>query len=136
MACRGCVEPIRNAVAFYEERVYGSTSTTGPYIAIKVPHPIPGRAARRGKTNRQGYWVRKAAWVWAQTHGPIPAGHRIIHRDGDFRNCEPDNIECVPKDVVTRMNVPSAPKYAGPDAEPARIALAKLRAAIATSRAS
>jgi hypothetical protein len=30
--------------------------------------------------------------VWEELHGPIPQGHKVCFRDGDFLNCAPDNL--------------------------------------------
>ncbi len=42
--------------------------------------------------------------VWERTHGPVPAGHCIVHLDGDPGNCEIDNLACVRRAVLARLN--------------------------------
>ncbi len=33
--------------------------------------------------------------IWEERHGPIPEGHLVRFKDGDKRNFDPDNLECV-----------------------------------------
>ncbi len=35
--------------------------------------------------------------VWTYNHGRIPAGYDIHHRDGDPKNNDPENLECIPE---------------------------------------
>ena len=44
-------------------------------------------------------WRFKSRWVWEQHYGQIPAGHSIIHLDGDSTNCDISNLECAPLSV-------------------------------------
>lgn len=37
-------------------------------------------------------WVAFARWWWEQHRGPVPAGKRIIHLDGDSLNDDPANL--------------------------------------------
>ena len=45
--------------------------------------------------------ISKAKWkllhrhVWEQHKGPIPKGHIITFKDGNFRNCNIENLECI-----------------------------------------
>jgi HNH endonuclease len=45
----------------------------------------------------------KAKWqplhhkIWIEEHGPIPAGHIIIFRDGNSLNCIPENLQMITK---------------------------------------
>lgn len=34
--------------------------------------------------------------VWHDKNGPIPDGHAVHHKDGDWRNNHPDNLEIMP----------------------------------------
>jgi HNH endonuclease len=43
--------------------------------------------------------------VWSDLHGPIPDGHDIHHRDGDWRNNHPDNLEAVPSSQHQRAHM-------------------------------
>jgi hypothetical protein len=33
--------------------------------------------------------------VWVQHNGPIPEGHEVHHKDGDWRNNAIENLECI-----------------------------------------
>jgi hypothetical protein len=46
-----------------------------------------------GATGRN--WKLYATWLWEQSHGPVPRGHCVIHRDFDRLNDDPGNLECV-----------------------------------------
>jgi hypothetical protein len=35
--------------------------------------------------------------VWELENGPIPIGHVIHHKDGDTRNNDLQNLECIPR---------------------------------------
>jgi len=41
--------------------------------------------------------------IWTQHHGPIPKGHDVIFLDGDLRNVELSNLQCLPRPEATRM---------------------------------
>jgi hypothetical protein len=30
--------------------------------------------------------------IWEELHGPIPTGHKVCFQDGDYLNCDPDNL--------------------------------------------
>ena len=42
--------------------------------------------------------------VWERTHGPVPGGHCVVHLDGDPANCRLDNLACIPRAVLARLN--------------------------------
>jgi hypothetical protein len=46
----------------------------------------------RGTADRP-IWLHRA--VWADAHGPIPAGHHIHHIDGNPANNAVDNLQCL-----------------------------------------
>lgn len=46
-----------------------------------------------------------ARYVWEQAHGPIAPGRVIAHRDGDYRNCELANLQCLTKADILRRNL-------------------------------
>ena len=99
----------------------------GPVLEINVPETNP----YTGAANR---WVRKAAWAWRQARGPVPPGHVVVQLDGDPANCDPGNLDCIPRSALALLNTPWAPGYAGKEANPARVRLAQLRAALAARR--
>lgn len=41
-------------------------------------------------------WKRLAAYLWEKVHGPVPAGHFVVHVDGDKLNDDLANLEAVP----------------------------------------
>lgn len=46
-------------------------------------------------------WKHYATWWWEQVRGPIPAGMRVTHKDGDTLNDDPANlILATPGDVI------------------------------------
>lgn len=49
--------------------------------------------------------VLKHRWVWQHAHGPIPAGHIIMFRDGNRLNCSLDNLELVSRQEAGRRRV-------------------------------
>ena len=38
---------------------------------------------------------REARAIWTKKRGPIPRGHHIHHKDGNFRNAVLENLECL-----------------------------------------
>ena len=50
-----------------------------------------GAYFQSGRTNRAERLLHRRVWIDA--HGPIPAGHDIHHRDENWRNNAPDNLE-------------------------------------------
>ena len=99
-----------------------------PILLIKVPGPHPAPIYKRQGWNQKTHWVRKAVWVWKQEHGPVPKGNAVVVLDGDEGNCSLDNLECLPRGVLATLNAHGG-SYAGPEMNPTRIAVAKLRRA-------
>ena len=65
--------------------------------------------------------------VWRAAHGPAPAGHAVIFRDGDKRNVALSNLECVSRAENMRRN--SIHRYP-PELKKTIRAAAKLRRTI------
>lgn len=42
-------------------------------------------------------WVQKHRLLWEKHHGPIPAGHLVVFRDGNPHNIRLDNLELITK---------------------------------------
>lgn len=124
---KGHVPP--NRVPLYTERV--SHVGGRRYLEIKVPGASPNPAKRALKTDQKTHWVGKGRWVWERENGPVPEGHVVVMLDGDPMNCEPDNLECVPRGVLARLNHRHAAPYAGAEINPARIRIAQIRQAVA-----
>lgn len=56
------------------------------YLFVKVTHD--GRADKK--------WKLKHRVVWESVHGKIPEGYIILFLDGDTKNCDIENLACVP----------------------------------------
>lgn len=81
-----------NAREIGEERV-----TKDGYVQVHV------RQRKKEKLNDQ--WVLKQRLVWEQVHGmPVPEGCKIIFCDGDKTNFDPENLLCVERKTLVRMN--------------------------------
>ena len=66
-------------------------------------------------------------YIWESAHGPIPGGHVIKHIDGDTTNCDSENLRCISRRVLARLNHHCAQKFiADCGSENARISLAEL----------
>ena len=105
-----------------------------PALMIKVPGPAPYPSQQKAGAHQKTRWIRKAVWVWEKDHGPVPYGHVILQLDGDYANCAPANLECVPRSVLARLNDYPSVKPAGPDSNPARVRIAQIRDALAKHR--
>lgn len=57
---------------------------------------------KRNKPNDQ--WVPKHRLMWEQEHGPIPDGHVVIFVDGNKRNFALDNLACISRGEMLRLN--------------------------------
>ena len=67
------------------------------YIEIKVPETDP-------YTGQKTRYKHKHVWLWEQERGPVPRGHVVIFRDGIKTNCTIDNLDCVPRAILPRLN--------------------------------
>ena len=114
-----------NKKPLWSERWTRQRGNGAPMLEINVPIENP-------YTGHGNFWIRKAVWVWMQANQrPMPEGHVIVQLDGDPANCELDNLDCVPKAVMARLNQKYSPAYAGREANPARVRLAQLKHAAA-----
>ncbi|VUD48618.1 hypothetical protein TDB9533_01269 [Thalassocella blandensis] len=87
---KGNIPP--NAKPLYTER-----TTRDGYTEIKVPKPNP-------YTNAKTRYRLKHLWVWENAGREIPAGHALIFKDGNKKNCNLDNLVCVPRSVLLLAN--------------------------------
>ena len=63
-------------------------------------------------TKRDGYMIALgkgkrttyAKWLWEQVYGPVPKGHVIRHVDGNKKNNEYSNLECISRADLMRLN--------------------------------
>lgn len=67
-----------------------------PYIYIKI--------SENPTTPTYKQWVAKHRYIWEQANGPIPKGYSIMFLDGDYTNCDLDNLICVPNGYLAAMN--------------------------------
>ena len=88
-------KPVNKQVAIGEER-------------IRVDRGRPQIVVQSGRRNpysgHDGFIMRKALLVWEEANGPVPKGHAIVHVDGDWRNCDLDNLACVSRAELARLN--------------------------------
>lgn len=52
----------------------------------------------------QKNWRGKHILIWEQHNGPVPEGHAIIFGDGDKRNFDINNLICVSRKQLVRLN--------------------------------
>ena len=69
----------------------------GGYVFIKTDSINP-------KTGKPGKYRQKQIVVWERHHGPAPAGHCIIFKDGDRQNCELENLMLVTRAQLAQLN--------------------------------
>ncbi len=100
-------------------------------LEIKIPEGSYYPSMVRKGWHQRSRWIRKAVWVWRQANGDVPEGHAILQLDGDPSNCDLENLECVPKSVLARLNHRNAPKFAGSDINAVRIRIAQIRDQVA-----
>lgn len=78
------------------------------YQRIKVRDAAPGEHSGFGNVR---VWPLMQRWVWAQAHGPIPAGHAICFKDGDRANCDLSNLKLVHRaDLMRRNSIHNLPE--------------------------
>lgn len=125
-----------NTRPLYSERWDNLSDEKGktPVLMIKVPGAAPYASQRRAGAHQSTRWVRKAVWVWEHDNGPVPSGHAIVQLDGDPANCQPANLDCVPRATLAMLNCPWSAAPAGPDSNPVRIRVAQVRAEISRTR--
>ena len=117
-------QPSLRAVPMFTER----RDRRSGYILIKIPGTPSAPSARA--LGQKFRWVAKHRWLWETEHGAVPAGSVIAFADGDRSNFQPNNIVCVPKQVLVRMNRKNS--RANPGIQKARMALARLQTQLQT----
>ncbi|MCK5134855.1 MAG: HNH endonuclease [Bacteroidales bacterium] len=60
------------------------------YLLIKVAEP--------------GEWEHLHRHVWEAENGPIPKKMNLVFKDGNFRNCQLENLELITNDELMRRN--------------------------------
>jgi len=92
-------------------------------ISIKETNPHTGYERR---------YVHKHKYLWEQLHGPVPAGHCLKCLDGNKRNTDPSNWECISRAVLQQLNHRARTvdyDDAPPAVKPVILTLAKLKRA-------
>jgi hypothetical protein len=73
----------------------GISKTTLPLFTVVI-WKDGGRESRFIKIRMDGEpgrrWMPFARWWWEKNKGPVPAGHLVLHKDGDLLNDEPGNL--------------------------------------------
>lgn len=72
------------------QRRVGSTRTTRDGIEVKVAQP--------------NSWKPKARVVWEKKYGPIPEGAIVRLKDGNWKNCKPENLMLITRAEHVRLN--------------------------------
>jgi hypothetical protein len=93
-------------------------------IKVAQPNPYTGSPTR---------FVAMHRHLWEQANGPVPAGHVITFRDGDHAHTDLDNLDCVPRATLARLNQAGHGDLTGPLRTQA-LELAKLRTGISRAR--
>ena len=89
----------------------------------------------------QSRWQLVQRIEWEAANGPVPDGHALKCLDGDRLNTAPSNWEAIPRAVLARLNGGRFRKTlayddASPEVKPLVMALAKLKHAARTLRAT
>jgi hypothetical protein len=70
------------------------TGKTDPLLTVRI-REHNGNNVRMIKVRDHGpigrRWIHYARWWWEQNKGPVPAGKRVMHLDGDSLNDDPAN---------------------------------------------
>lgn len=118
-------------------------------VATKLWKPVgTERIAKDGYLERkinddlplQNRWRAVHLIEWEAANGPIPEGHCLKCLDGDKRNTDPSNWECIPRALLPRLA--GGNRYrkvlafddASPELRPTVLAIAKLGHKARTSR--
>lgn len=114
-------KPANERPMFSERMYYRKNRGTQGDLLIKVPIPDPYRPGKDWS------WIRKAVWVWKHVEKrEIPEGHVIALLDGDPENCAIENLVCVHRSVLVRLNTPWSPKPGTAEVNKVRMRMAQL----------
>lgn len=98
----------RQGIAAKNWMPVGSVTFIDGYLRIKVREAMPGETYGYGNTKA---WPLMQRHVWEQAHGPVPENHVVVFKDGNTRNCELSNLECLSRaDLMKRNTVHNLPK--------------------------
>lgn len=90
------------------------------FILIKVAETDP----HNGFPTR---YRHKHAWIWEQTHGPVPKGYVVAFRDGNKLHCEIENLMLVTRSELLCLNLHNY-KTTPAELKPSVLALARVEA--------
>jgi len=93
---------VLNGVAALRFKPIGSTRLVDGYLYRKLSS-IPGPWAVN--------WKLEHVRIWEQTHGPVPAGHALVFRNGDRTDIRLENLELITRrELMARNTVHNLPK--------------------------
>lgn len=99
----------RTGIAARNWRPVGTVlADTEGYLRIKVREAVPGEAYGFGNVR---VWPLMQRHVWAEVHGPIPAGHAIAFKNGNRQDVRIENLELLTRaQLMKRNTVHNLPK--------------------------
>jgi hypothetical protein len=93
---------VLNGVAARRFKPIGSTRVADGYLYRKLS-AVPGPWTRN--------WKQEHRLIWERAHGPIPAGHTLVFRNGDRLDVRLDNLELLSRRaLMARNSVHNLPK--------------------------
>ena len=90
-----------NRLPIGSERIHTRSSNNKKTIFIRYRN-IP--ITKDSLSDKELNWMPKTRWVWEQYNGPIPDNHCIIQLDGDYTNCSIENLRCINKNILAKIN--------------------------------
>ena len=78
-----------NTRSDYDVSLRRSNSGKYPYLFIRI---------------RKSKWVLYHRWLWEQVYGPIPEGHNVQFKDGNYMNCELSNLYLIDRQQQAVIN--------------------------------
>lgn len=98
-----------------------------PQLCVVLDEPNPW-------TGTKHYVKRKAIVVWEKAHGPVPKDVSIVQVDGDWRNCDLDNLMALTRAELGVFNRHFDPGSLVGDGEARKAALLAARVKTAAHR--
>ena len=77
------------------------------FIKLRPDHPLYGYRMA---------WCPLHHYNWYEANGPIPDGHRLVFRDGDYNNCRADNLELLTLSEFNARQIAAIPEEVLSDA--------------------
>ncbi|MDE3023145.1 MAG: HNH endonuclease [Pseudomonadota bacterium] len=95
------------------ETTFKKGEKTSTWLPIGSTRLMDGYQQR--KMTDTGYppkdWVGVHILLWQELHGPIPAGHVVVFKDGNKEHIEFDNLELLCRaDLMRRNSIQNLPK--------------------------